>query len=151
MYIILKQSKWEEQTGVIVVVLLEAQDELGAMSEQLLLEGSERRTFSCSNSVDPQSTLHHRHPCLLPDICQWMQTCRVPLRQSEFACRSADLILVEAGQQFSAHFDVGASVAPLLVVIWRRKNCDNLEPNGWGVISLAFLSVFLLFTTIRVV
>lgn len=45
------------------------------------------------------------------------QTCVIPLCQSEFACGTADLILVEAGHQFSAHFDVGASVAPLLVVI----------------------------------
>lgn len=71
-----------------------------------------------------------------------IQICIVPLCQSEFANGMADLILVEAGHQFSAHFDVGASVAPL-VVIWRWKNRDNLEHNGRDVISSdGFSSLF---------
>lgn len=41
----------------------------------------------------------------------------VPLSQGEFARGTADLILIEAGHKFSAHFDVRASVAPLLIVI----------------------------------
>lgn len=96
--------------------------------------------------MDPQTTLHNLHPCLLY-LSQSIQTCVVPLCQSELACGTADLILVEAGHQFSAHFDVGASVAPLLVVIWRWKNCDNLEHNGRHVISSDSFSS--LFTTIR--
>lgn len=51
------------------------------------------------------------------ELSQSIQKHAVPLCQGEFACGTADLILIEAGYQFSAHFDVGASVAPLLIVI----------------------------------
>lgn len=69
------------------------------------------------------------------ELSQSVQKHAVPLRQGEFACGTADLILVEAGHQFSAHFDVGASVAPLLIVIWRRKNRDNLQRRRPHIIS----------------
>lgn len=51
-----------------MVVLLEAQDQLRTMGEQLLLQGSEGRTFSRSYPMDPQ-TLHHLHACLLSWSC----------------------------------------------------------------------------------
>lgn len=80
-------------------------------------------------------TLWNHRPCYI--ICIHVfylvsatvnpDTHTVPLSQGEFACGTADLILIEAGHQFSAHFDVRASVAPLLIVIWRRKDCDNLD------------------------
>lgn len=50
----------------------------------------------------------------------WMcgrQTPVAPLRQGEFACCAADLVLVKARHQLSVHFDVGAAVASLFVVI----------------------------------
>lgn len=45
------------------------------------------------------------------------QTPVVPLCQGEFACCAAGLVLVKAGYQFSAHFDVRTAVASLLVVV----------------------------------
>lgn len=69
------------------------------------------------------------------ELSQSIQKHTVPLCQGEFACGTADLILVEAGHQFSAHFDVGASVATLLIVIWRRKNRDNLQRRRPHIIS----------------
>lgn len=58
----------------------------------------------------------HTRVSLIPQSQSTQSQC-VPLSQSEFASGAADLILVEAGHQFSAHFDVCASVAPLLIVI----------------------------------
>lgn len=58
-----------------------------------------------------------RSSCGYSDQFYSTQTPAVPLCQGEFACRAADLVLVEAGNQFSAQFDVGTTVASLLIIV----------------------------------
>lgn len=104
-------------TGVVVVVLLEAQRELGAMGEEFLLQGSESRTFCCSDPAEKNTrffVFFNSGSVSTPsDVCRAV----APLCQGESARRAADSVLVKAGHQFSVHFDVRAAVASLLIVI----------------------------------
>lgn len=57
-----KLAFWEEKfTGIVVVVLLEAQHELRAMGEEFLLQGSESRTFSCSDPAEKNTSSVRKH------------------------------------------------------------------------------------------
>lgn len=62
-----------------------------------------------------------------PHSTQTHQTPVLPLCQSKFASSPADLVLVEAGHQLSSQFDIGSSVASLLVIIGRREDGDHLQ------------------------
>ena len=76
-------------------------------------------------SVVMNPAVGHLLPFSFTRSCR-LPTPVVPLCEGEFACGAADLVLVEAGHQLSAHFDVSATVASLLVVVGSRKNCDHL-------------------------
>lgn len=68
------------------------------------------------------------------------QTPVAPLCQGEFACCAADLVLVKAGHQLSVHFDVGATVASLFIVIRSWKNGDHLhEREKWSPLNVVLI------------
>lgn len=56
---------------------------------------------------------------------------RVPLGQGEFACYAADLVLVEAWNQFPAQFDVSAPVASLFIIVRCREDGDHLQHKSF--------------------
>lgn len=72
----------------------------------------------------------HTHR-FIPEASQCLtcggQTGVAPLRQREFPGGAADLVLVKAGHQLAVHFDVGAAVASLFVVVGGGENSDDLQ------------------------